>query len=85
MINKALFCAIGNSLSNSCRLHCHFKVPLLWVMKGSNFRNQQVDMHARSKKHFHCLTMCILFLPYFAQRLPNDLLTDSFFQTPPFA
>ncbi len=49
------------------------KVPLLWVMKGSylGFGNQQqVDMHARSKKHFHCLIICI-YLPY----LLNDSQT----------
>ncbi len=60
-------------------MHSQFtlKVPLLWVMKGSYFGfgnpQQQVDMHARSKKHFHCLIICIYFLPY----LLNDSQTIS--------
>ncbi len=43
---------------------------------------QQVDMHARSKKHFHCLKICIYFF-LFCSRLPNGSFKDSFFQTPP--
>ncbi len=40
-----------------------FKVPLIWVMKGSYFGfggpQQQVDMHARSKKTF--IFLCIFY------------------------
>ncbi len=58
----------------------YFKVPLLWIMKGSYFGfgspQQQVDMHA-------IIYNMHLFLPCFAQRLPNDSFNDSFFQTPP--
>ncbi len=42
---------------------------------------QQVDMHARSKNTFIFLYAFLFTL--FAQRLPNDSLNDSFFQTPP--
>ncbi len=42
----------------------------------------EIQVDARKvKKHFHCLIICIYFLPYFAQRLPNDSLNDLFFQT----
>ncbi len=55
-------------------------------MKGSYFGfgspQQQVDMHARSKNFIFSYNMHLLF-SLFAQRLPNDSLKDSFFQTPP--
>ncbi len=64
----------------------YIKVPLLWVMKGSYFGfgspQKQVDMHARSKNTFIVLQYAFIFT-LFAQRLPNDSLKDSFFQTPP--
>ncbi len=54
---------------------CTFKVPLLWVIKGSYFGfgspQQQVDMHARSKNTFHLSYNMHLFLPY----LLNDTQT----------
>ncbi len=53
-------------------------------MKGSFFGfgspQQQVDMHARSKNTF---IVFAFILTLFAQRLANNLLNDSFFQTPP--
>ncbi len=49
---------------------------------GFGSPQQQVDMHARSKKHFHCLKICIYFF-LFCSRLPNGSFNDSFFQTPP--
>ncbi len=55
-------------------------------MKGSYFGfespQQQVDMHTRSKNTFIFLLYAFIFA-LFAQRLPNDSLNDSFFQTPP--
>ncbi len=63
-----------------------FKVPLLWVMKGLCFGfgslQQQVDMHARSKNTFIVLQYACIFT-LLAQRLQNDSLNDSFFQTHP--
>ncbi len=54
-------------------------------MKGSYFGfgspQQQVDMHARSKNTFIVLYAFLFTL--LVQRLPNDSLNDSFFQTPP--
>ncbi len=54
-------------------------------MKGSYFgfgsSQQQVDMHARSNNTFIVLIYAFIFT-LFAQRLPNDSLNDSFFQTP---
>ncbi len=73
------------------------KIPTLpsylWLLKcpyygyessyfGFGSPQQQVDMHARSKKHFHCLKICIYFF-LFCSRLPNGSFNDSFFQTPP--
>ncbi len=62
------------------------KVPLLWVMKCSYFGfgspQQQADMHARSKNTFIVLQYAFIFT-LLAQRLPNDSLNDSFFQTLP--
>ncbi len=62
-----------------------YKVPLIWVMKGSYFSfggpQQQVDMHARSNFFFNFLMH--LFFTLFAYQLPNDFLNDSFSQTPP--
>ncbi len=55
-------------------------------MKGSYFgfgsSQQQVAMHARSKNYFIVLLYAFIFT-LFAQRLPKDLLNDSFFQIPP--
>ncbi len=57
-------------------------MPLLWIMKGLYFGfgspQQQADMHARSKNTFTVHS----FITLLAQRLPNDSLNDSFFQTP---
>ncbi len=39
-------------------------------------------MHARSKNYFIVLLYAFIFT-LFAQRLPKDLLNDSFFQIPP--
>ncbi len=62
-------------------------MPLLWVMKSSYFGfgrpQQQVDMHARSKKYFHFLIISIYF--YLICSMTNNLLNDSFFQTPPLS
>ncbi len=55
--------------------HYDIKVPLVWVMKGSYFGfgspQQQVDMHARSKKTLSFSYNMHLFLPY----LLNDSQT----------
>ncbi len=62
-----------------------FKVSLLWFMKGSYFGFGILNnsMHARSKKHFHCLIICIYFLPYLLNDSQTIHLTIHFFQTPP--
>ncbi len=62
-----------------------FKVPLLWLWKVHIWfwESPTTGWHAcKVKKHFNFLIICLYFT-LFAQRLPNDLLNDSFFQTPP--
>ncbi len=48
-------------------------------MKDSDFGfgspQQQVDMHAWSKKHFYCLIICIYFLSYLSD---SNRLTNRF-------
>ncbi len=86
--------AAGQHTLNGAPLECNnllmpkliLKVPLLLGYESSYFGfgspQQQVDMHARSKKPFHCLKICIYFF-LFCSGLPNGSLNDSFFQTPP--
>ncbi len=60
-----------------------FKVPLLRVMKGSYFGFGIPNNSLTCMQGQKTLSFSYNMHLFFAQRLPNDSLNDSFFQTPP--
>ncbi len=67
--------------------HFTIKEPLLWVMKDFIFwiwDSTTTGWHACKVKKTHSFSYNMHFIfTLIAQRLPNDSLNDSFFQTPP--